>query len=208
MDSQKEFEMRRAQEMHQFVADQLAGKYSNDDDDRRALFAYFISLAQSHHEAIMILCHHERLIGSAYALLRPLVEAATRGLFVGFLATPEQIEKIKGGGEPYGQFNELVPKLDELFKTEGLLFTSYGGEGWKTLNGLTHGGLEQLNSRLGENGEIGCYFGPEDVQCLLGNSTMVLVFTAIQFLGAMGRHDACDAVQAKYVVLKSTPRER
>ncbi len=164
--------------MHQFVAEQLVGKYSNDDDDRRALFAFFLSLSQSHHEAIMVLCHQERLIGSAYALLRPLVEVASRGLFVGFLATPEQIKKIKRGGDPYGQFNDLASKLDDLFKTEGL-FTQYRGEAWKTLNGLTHGGLEQLNRRVGDKGEIGCHFDPEDVQLLLASSTSVLVRTAV-----------------------------
>jgi hypothetical protein len=207
MDSQTEFEMRRAQEMHQFVAEQLVGKYSNDDDDRRALFASFLSLSQSHHEAIMVLCQQERLIGSAYALYRPLVEVTNRGLFVGFLATPEQIEKIKRGGNPYGHFNALVRKLDDLFKTEGL-FTRHGGEAWETLSGLTHGGLEQLNRRVGDNGEIGCHFDPEDVQLLLASSTSVLVRTAVQFLGGMGRRDACEALSAKYVALYSIPRKR
>jgi hypothetical protein len=205
MDSQTENEMRRAQEMHQFVADQLAGNYPSDD--RRTLFASFLSLAQSHHEAIIVLCCHERLIGSAYALLRPLIEVTNRGLFAGFLATPEQIEKIKRGGDPYGEFNQLATKLDDVFNTEGL-FTGHAGEAWKTLNGLTHGGLEQLNRRVGENGEIGCHFGQEDVQHLLASSTSVLVRIAIQFLGAMARQDACDAVSAKYVALYSVPKER
>jgi hypothetical protein len=190
---------------HQFVADQLAGKYPSDD--RRALFASFLSLAQSHHEAILVLCSHERLIGSAYALLRPLVEVVNRGLFAGFLATPEQIEKIKRGGEPYGEFNKLAAKLDDAFNTEGL-FKGHAGEAWKTLNGLTHGGLEQLNRRVGENGEIGCHFGQEDVQHLLASSTSVLVRIAIEFLGAMDRQDACHAVSAKYVDLYSVPKER
>lgn len=93
MDPQTELEMSRAQEMRQFVSEQLVGKYPNDDDDRRALFASFLSFAQSHHEAIMVLCHQRHLIGSAYALLRPLVEVTNRGLFVGFLATPAQISE-------------------------------------------------------------------------------------------------------------------
>ena len=205
MDPQTENEMRRAQEMHQFVADQLAGKYPSDD--RRAILASFLSLAQSHHEAIIVLCFHERLIGSAYALIRPLVEVVCRGLFAGFLATPEQIEKIKQGEEPYGKFNELVAKLDDKFDTEGL-FIRYGGKGWKTLNGLTHGGLEQLNRRVGENGEIGCHFEQEDVQLLLSSSTSVFAQIAWQFLGAMDRQDACHAVIAKYVALYSEPQER
>ena len=205
MDSQTENEMRRAQEMHQFIADQLAGKYPSDD--RRALFASFLSLAQSHHEAIIVLCCHERLIGSAYALLRPLVEVVNRGLFVGFLATPEQIETIKRGGSPYGEFNQLATKLDDELNTEGL-FTGHAGEAWKTLCGLAYGGLEQLNRRVGENGEIGCHFGQEDVQHLLASSTSVLVRIAIEFLGAMDRQDACHAVSAKYVDLYSVPKER
>ena len=70
--------------MHQFIADQLAGKYA--DDDRRALFAAFVSLAQSHHEAILVMAGQERLIASAFALFRPMVEVAYRGLFVGLMA--------------------------------------------------------------------------------------------------------------------------
>lgn len=201
MDPQTEFEMSRAGEMHQFVADQLAGTYPNED--RRTLFASFLSVAQSHHEAIMVLCCQDRLIGSAYALFRPLVEVTNRGLFAAFLATSEQIEQIKRGETPYGNVDALAKDLDNLFKTEGL-FAGHAGEAWGMMCGFTHGGLEQLNRRVGENGDIGCHFDPEDVQRLLASSTSVLVRTAIQFLGAMNRQDACEAVSAKYVALYPT----
>lgn len=201
MDPQIELEMRRAQEMHEFVAAQLAGKYPHDD--RLDIFARFLSLAQSHHEAIMVLCQEERLIGSAYALLRPLVEATNRGLFAAFMAKPEQIEQIKRGESPYGNVDALAKDLDSLFKTDGL-FTGHAGEAWGMMCGFTHGGVEQLNRRMGDNGEIGCHFEAEDVQRLLASSTSVLVRTAIQFLGAADRKDACDAVTSKYVALYST----
>jgi hypothetical protein len=100
MNSETKNELRRAQDMHDFIAEKLAGKYPSND--RASIFARFVSLAQSHHEAIIVLCQHERLIGSAYALMRPLVEAVNRGLFTAFLATPEQIETIMRGGSPYG----------------------------------------------------------------------------------------------------------
>src|ERR1019366_4970163 len=114
MDALVCMEMRRAKEMLQFVADRLAGKYP--DDGRRSLFAAFLSIAQSHHEAILVLAGQQRLLGSAFALFRPLVEAAYRGLFVAFLATNEQVEAIKVGGEPYGHFNKLAAALDEAFE--------------------------------------------------------------------------------------------
>src|SRR5260370_352436 len=98
--------------MHQLIVDQMAGTYQSDD--RSALFASFMSIAISHHEAIMILVRHDRVIGSAFALLRPLVETAYRGLFVNFQATPEEVEKITKGGEPYPKFNDLAASLDTL----------------------------------------------------------------------------------------------
>ena len=202
MDPQIEFELSRAQELHEFVADQIAGKYPNDD--RPTLFASFLSLAQSHHEAIMVLCRHDRLIGSAYALLRPLVEVTNRGLFVAFLATPQQIELIKTGEAPYGNIDTLASKLDDLFKTQGL-FAGHAGEAWGMMCDFTHGGLEQLNRRVGESGDIGCHFKPEDIQHLLASSTSILVRAAIQFLGAMDRLEASKAVTAKYLALYATP---
>jgi hypothetical protein len=74
--------------------------------------------------------------------------------------------------------------------------------------GFTHGGLEQLNRRMGDMGEIGCHFEQEDVERLLASSTSVLVRTAIQFLGAMDRQAACDAVSAKYIALNPIPEQR
>jgi hypothetical protein len=111
------------------------------------------------------------------------------------------------GRGPHPAFNELAAQLDDLFKTEGL-FAGHAGEAWKMPCGLAHGGLEQLNRRVGENGEIGCHFEQEDVQRLLTSSTSVLVRIAIQFLGARDRQDACQAVSAKYVNLYPVPEER
>ena len=95
---------------------------------------------------------------------------------------------------------ELSPAYDP---TDGL-FAGHAGEAWGMMCGFTHGGLEQLNRRVGENGDIGCHFDPEDVQRLLASSTSVLVRTAIQFMGAMNRQDTWEAVSAKYVALYPT----
>jgi hypothetical protein len=60
----------RAEEMHQYIADRLAGTYQNNS--RIALFAAFISTMMTHHESILTLLSHEGLIGSAFTLFRPL----------------------------------------------------------------------------------------------------------------------------------------
>jgi len=201
MDPGTAIEMKRAQEMHEFIAGKAAGTYPNPD--RLTLFASFFSLAQSHHESILVLCHEHRLVGSAYALFRPLVEAVNRGAFVAFIATEEQVQDIKRGGTPYGNVETLTKRLDDLFDTQGL-FAGHAGEAWGTMCGLTHGGIEQLSRRISDKGEIGCHFNPEDVQHLLASSTGVLVKCAIQFLG-IERPDASKLVSDKYIALYSTP---
>lgn len=122
MDALSEIEMHRAKEMNDLIAKRLAGKYPYDD--RRALLAAFLSIAQSHHEAIILLVAQERLVSSAFALFRSMVEAAYRGLFVAFLATDDQVETVKAGGEPYGHFNKLAGALDDKFQTDGLYVRS------------------------------------------------------------------------------------
>src|ERR1700730_31269 len=161
MDALTEREMHRAKEMHDFLASRLAGKYPHDD--RRGLLAIFMSVAQSHHEAILLLAGQERLVSSAFALFRPMVEAAYRGLFVAFLAKDEQIETIKAGGEPYGRFNKLANDLDDKFQTDGM-YSQYAGDAWKILNGYTHGGLEQLARRINQEGRLGDNFDSEEIQ--------------------------------------------
>jgi hypothetical protein len=197
-----EMDMYRANEMHDFVASRLAGKYPHDD--RRALLAAFVSLAQSHHEAILLLAGQKQLVSSAFALFRPMVEAAYRGLFVAFLATDEQIETIKDDGEPYGHFNKLANALDDKFQTDGL-YLQYAGDAWKTLNGYTHGGLEQLARRINEEGMLGDHFDAEEIQGLLASSTSLLTRTVIPFLQVMDRSDAAHAVSMRYLELYPLP---
>jgi len=204
MDPQTKIELGRAQEMHEFIADKIAGKYPSDD--RAVLFASFLSLAQSHHEAILVLCQNDQLMGSAYALYRPLVEVVNRGLFVAFLATPEQIRQIKRGRTPYGEFNQLVKRLDKFFSTKSL-FSGHAGEAWKKMCGFTHGGVEQLIWRVGANGEIGCHFQQSDIQRLLASSTGELFKIAFQFAGGLIGKDAAEVISAKYISIYSDKTE-
>ncbi|MBB5329445.1 hypothetical protein [Tunturiibacter gelidoferens] len=87
--------MMRAEEMHQCIADELGGVHGADD--RLFLFTAFVSVVMSHHEAILTLLKNERLARSALALFRPLLEAAYRGLFAGFLASSRELEVINDG---------------------------------------------------------------------------------------------------------------
>ena len=185
--------------MHEFIDIQLASRY--DNVLRRELFARFLWIAKSHHRAILILARQGSVIGSAFALWRPMVEAAYRGLFVGFLATEEQIVCITRGGKPYPRpFDEFAYALDDTFKTDKF-FSKYAGEAWNALNGFTHGGLEQLISRMNEDGIVGDHFDSEEILDLIKSSTSLLTDTSIRFLEGMGRYEAAQAMTVKHAEL-------
>lgn len=192
-----ENEIRRAQEMHQFVVDQLAAKY--EPDDKQELLARFLSIVKSHHESILVLTGtHERLFGSAFALLRPLIETACRGLYVAFEASDARVQRLKEGKNIYPGFNCMVELLDGLFDTEGI-FGGFGGDIWKALCGYTHGGLEQLTRQIGLDGSVQPAYEPEAVQELIRGATSVFVLMAIPFLQANQRGEAAKAVSDRYI---------
>jgi hypothetical protein len=193
----------RAEEMHVCIANSLSGSY-DCKNDRGFLFAAFISMMMSHHEAILTLLKHERLVGSAFTLFRPLVETVYRGLFTGFLATEEEINKIKRGGEPYGEWNKLAAKLDEAFDFDGL-FAQYGGLTWKALCGYTHTGLEQLNSRIQPDGKVQARYELDEINQLINSSTAATVLAAIPFLEAVKKTGASEAVNNLYIALYEVP---
>ncbi|MGF7180408.1 DUF6988 family protein [Tunturiibacter psychrotolerans] len=192
----------RAEQMHQGIADELAGIH--DSDDRLYLFAAFVSVVMSHHEAILTLLKYERLTGSALALFRPLLEAAYRGLFTGFLATPRQLEVINEGGTPYGTWTDLAASLDELFEYDGV-FAQYSGTTWKTLCGYTHTGIEQLGSRIRPDGKVESSYEEDEINDLINSSTAAVVMTCIPFLEVIRGRGGSDVARSTFKRLYPVP---
>src|ERR1700722_17071384 len=60
--------------------------------------------------------------GSAFALLRPQVESAFRGLWVNLIASEEQVTAIRqNGAEPFPKFIDMATDLDSRYGANGLL---------------------------------------------------------------------------------------
>jgi hypothetical protein len=194
-------DLERAQQMHQMISDTLAGSY--DGELRSTLFAGFMSVCLCHHEAILSLVKNDRLTASALALMRPLVESGCRGLFAGFEATPEQLETIRTGGEPYPPFRSLIALLDKRFNTRKL-FGQYG-DMWKLLNDFTHTGIDQLSNRFDENGTIGSHHSEGTICELMRSSTSTLTRVAIPFLGSLKSQDAATSINDVYIALYPLP---
>jgi uncharacterized protein DUF6988 len=202
MDQGLRANIHHAEEMHQLVSEQLSGTHSGGV--RIVLAATFISMAMSHHKSILVLLQVDGLVGSAFALFRPLVEAIYRGLFTAFLANDSQVEKIRIGEESYPRFSDLAKSLDGLPNTDGF-FSAYSGKTWSTLCGYTHTGLEQLCQRIDSNGIIKANYDLANINQMVNSSTAVLVVGALSLLELEGKQQAWSAISQRYMSLFGVP---
>ena len=70
----------------------------------------YVSVAIKHHEGIHVLAS-QNLMAPAFALLRPQIDTAYRGLWSNLIATDEQVNAIRGGSEkPFPKFRPMADR--------------------------------------------------------------------------------------------------
>lgn len=117
-------------------------------DDRRRISQALFYLALEHYDSILVLLSN-RLIGSAFALLRPLLEAYVRGKWILCAATDTDIQNfLKGKVEP--SFQDLLDQIGNDPESGGAWLQKTKELNWKAFNDLTHGGIHQVIRRLTE----------------------------------------------------------
>lgn len=125
----------------------------------------YVSVAIKHHEGIHVLAS-QNLMAPAFALLRPQIDTAYRGLWSNLIATDEQVNAIRGGSEkPFPKFRPMAADLDNAYGAGGWLQSF--ADRWAALNGYTHSGLEQLGRQFRDDDTIGPNYPDEMVVELL-----------------------------------------
>lgn len=131
---------------------------------RSALSMAYFGLAMEHHLSLAMLAQHGRY-SSAYALLRPLYEAAYRGWWTAFFATDEQLANLEAGRAP--KFETVIKALNK--GGPGVApgqFAATHSMGWESFCDYTHGGMRQL-SRWFDLNKIGQRHPPSEVAQVL-----------------------------------------
>jgi hypothetical protein len=71
----------------------ILGGHGFPDDHRTVTTIGFISMLVEHQESVLLLVMHEK-VGSAAALVRPVVEGSYRALWINLPATDEEVKKF------------------------------------------------------------------------------------------------------------------
>jgi hypothetical protein len=160
--------------------------------DQSILSLAYLSLVLEHQKAIVSLVDLN-LRGSAFALLRPQVETAFRGLWVGRIATDQQIADIdENDAVPFPEFREMAKKVDEAYHANGILESITGV--WKSLNGLTHSGRIQLERRFNDEGTIVPSYADDETESLLLSSAATSTAMAIYAFHLCGFSEELNAL--------------
>ena len=150
-------------------------------DKRTQLAGGCFHVSVEHSQAIVVLMH-ERLYGSALALIRPLFEGFVRGLWLLQVATVEDVDRA--GQDVFPSFSQLIQGLEEpVSGNPGGALTMIKAHRWSELCSYTHTGFRQIGARLTTDG-LGC--GYEDSQLcdalLWADSIAIMLAMSFRYL--------------------------
>lgn len=144
-------EISKAETMHNFILSTMPGGFVSDTDIKILVAALF-SLTLEHHGAILHLLKAGQFDGSAFTLVRPLVDGTYRAHWIYACAKPDIVVRIKNGEDVYPGLVNMATEVEKKSDAGGIFaaIRPY----IHALHGYTHGGIEQLGRRFDAAGDI------------------------------------------------------
>lgn len=171
-----ERQLRNAENVMHWVHQKLDGLKvpALQTSKRAAIAAGCFHVAVGHQQGIFVLVTNQ-VFGSALTLIRPIVEAYLRGMWLLYVASDEQVDQA--GRD---QFPDGKRIMRELQSVEGLPVSWVGDNWWTRLCSYTHTGYQQIGSRLTTAGLADNYDEVEITTALTWANGMALL-SVMQF---------------------------
>jgi hypothetical protein len=176
-------ELKKAESTVNEVKNVLNGLHLSGED-WSIIAAGMIHQGIEHHEAIILLLR-SKLVGSAFALVRSVMEILVRGAWFTCCATQEQITKFRDQDKIDLTFGELADAIDESQNIE--YFHDLKQRAWGMLNSYTHTGLLQLGRRWTGDKLAASYKDGEIIEVLRASTIWILLL--VQPYLAKNKHD-------------------
>jgi len=144
MNSQVQQEIVRANQFGDEIENLVVAKGECPTGDRNTLLIAYWSLAFDHHRGVLCLLSN-KFFGSAFALVRPLVEATVRAHVV-IMGNEEDLRKLRND-EYRTNFVTVGKQIDAFFRTDDF-FEKFLIGARNALHSYTHAGLSQLGRRF------------------------------------------------------------
>lgn len=133
---------------------------------------------------------------SAMALMRPLVEAHLRGLWLHDVASDDQIQGFIEGKRTFPtRWNEILTAIQPRYPA-GLFV--HAERNYETMCGYTHGGVEQVSRVIDAEGQIRSNYPDELVSSNMRLSVGTLATHATIVCFALERPEAATEIRDRY----------
>jgi hypothetical protein len=165
-----EQELKEAEQTIYEVKRVLTGLHLSGED-WSIIAAGMIHQGIEHHDAIVLLIRN-RLVGSAFALARSVLEILVRGAWFTCCATQEQITKFREQDKIDLTFGEMREAIDQSQQID--YFHSLK-DPWKMANSYTHTGILQLGRRFTGDALAANYKESEIIEVLRAITVWILV---------------------------------
>jgi len=156
------------------------------ENSRQRISQSLYHLSLEHYDAIVILMER-RVIGSAFALGRSLLETCVRGKWISGPAQDAEVERFLTKGK-LKHFSELLDDIGSAPETGGRLLNNIRGQNWNFLCGFTHGGMEQVRRRVTES-TVESLYPIEEQANLLQLAVEVAILVAAEVFALAGSEE-------------------
>ena len=164
-------EIRRAVEFGDRIEGLVVAKKQCPTGDRNTPLMAYWSLAFELQRGILCLVDH-KFAGAAFALVRPLVEAAVRAHVV-TMGSEKDLQKLHKD-EYRTNFSTIGKDIDTAFGMDGL-FQNFLDGAKEALHGYTHAGLHQLGRRFSGTDLVPNYSEAEILEVIRTSTSAVFV---------------------------------
>lgn len=168
--------------------DQRTEGFAIEATERNSLAAGCFNVAIEHQAAIAQLCQLNRYV-SALALLRSVLEALVRGMWIHRCATDRELNRFKKG-KIDKNFADLVSEVEAAIEDyDDRVLSNVLRSSWKALNGFTHTGMHMVSRQLAP-GRLEASIDGEEVAVALGFAGALGLIAALQLFQLTGNQDA------------------
>lgn len=168
---------------------------------RTNLAVAILSQIYEHHESMLLLITAEKT-GSAFTLVRSIVEGSYRGIWLDACATNAEVDRFVKKDKIDLTMEQIAKSVDAtclpVVPGEPELnqfFHRVKVASWSGLNSFTHTGMLQLDRRF-TNGQLQAKYSEEDIFNTASLATTMILLFIMNFLARREQFAARDAVEA------------
>jgi hypothetical protein len=152
-----------------------------------------VEIALEHHQSIWLLIER-KLTGSAFALLRPLIDTVLRAHWINAVATEQQIEQASDDKDVFPKMSDMRDAVIQAYNADRF-FRPLLSE-WAAMCSYTHSGAQQIARRF-TNGDVKPSYTDGEIAEVLYAATFALLLLMRTFFMSVGNQQAeADEVEA------------